>query len=241
MRTLVIFGPGGVGKSPLDGLLPESVLRVEPHRLRPNGPRDKDDVLYGHPCLRNQLHQLLNRLGFAPCYPTPGIEWFPQAMTLFIEVRSEWQLLFLPQPGFELAKAEIYAPHYVELVRIPTIRHVFGELEMVILNPSHLPIGREPGTQQEEDALLNDLRRKTKENCILRGDTQEQAEKRASSVTEELPAWREAIRMGAKEFQDWPFPEYEYSGDNEKRALAQAHDTIVKRWPELSLFLSRPP
>lgn len=216
-------------------------MRIEPYRLRPNGPRGKEDVLYGHPSLRDQLHQAFHRLGLAPSYPTPGIEWFPQAMTLFIKVRSEWQLLFLPPSGFGLAKGEIYAPRFIELLSIPTVRQAFGELETVILNPSDLPIGREPGTQQEEVDLLNDLSRKTKENCLRRGDTEEQAEKRAASVNEELPAWREATRMGAKEFQSWPFPEYEYSGDKEKQALAQAHDTIVERWPELSLFLSSPP
>ncbi len=240
-KTLSILGPGGVGKSPLDKLVQEDVVRIEPYRLRPGGPRDENDILYGHPKLREQLHQVFHGLGLSPRYPTPGIEWFPQAMTLFLKVRSEWQLLFLPQQGSELAKAEIYAPRLIELLDIPLIRQAFGRLQIIILNPSHLLIGDEPGSAREEAELLEDLTKRTMENCLLRGDAPEQAGKGAQSVGEELPAWREAIRIGGKEFREWPFPEHRYSRQDADLVLAQARAELVGRWPELASFLRSVP
>ncbi len=55
-QTLIIVGPGGVGKSPIDGLVRKDVLRLDPYRLRSKGhPRDTDDRLYAPPKLRDEL------------------------------------------------------------------------------------------------------------------------------------------------------------------------------------------
>jgi uncharacterized protein (TIGR03435 family) len=48
LNTLVLVGPGGMGKSPSDHVLEEDVVRVDPYRLRAVGPRDTADVLYAH-------------------------------------------------------------------------------------------------------------------------------------------------------------------------------------------------
>lgn len=241
MKTLLIFGPGGVGKSPLDKLLREDVLRIQPYRLRPGGPRDMNDSLYGHPRLREQIHEVFHGLGLSPCYPTPEIEWFPQAMTLFMKVRTEWQLLFLPRQTWGLAKAEIYAPRLIELLDIPAIRQALGELKMIVLNPSDLPISDKPGSQDAEANLLSDLTERTRTNCLRRGDPPEQADKRAQSVAEELPVWRKLIGMGAKEFWEWPFPEHKYRCQDAELVLTQARAELVRRWPQLTLFLRDDP
>ena len=54
-KTLVIMGPGGVGKSPLDALFKDGVIRLDPYRLRPNGPRGQGDKLYAPPELHDDL------------------------------------------------------------------------------------------------------------------------------------------------------------------------------------------
>ena len=46
-KTLMIFGPGGIGKSPIDRIVRSEAVRVDPYRLRPSGPRDSDDVFCG--------------------------------------------------------------------------------------------------------------------------------------------------------------------------------------------------
>ena len=53
--TLLITGPGGVGKSPLNRLVRPGVARVESYRLRRHGPRDAHDFYYAHPNLYRQL------------------------------------------------------------------------------------------------------------------------------------------------------------------------------------------
>jgi len=51
-RTVIIVGPGGVGKSPLDALFRDDIIKIDPYRLRPSGPRDSNDIFYAHPKLR---------------------------------------------------------------------------------------------------------------------------------------------------------------------------------------------
>lgn len=237
--TFMIFGPSGVGKSPLDKLVRKDVIRLEPYRLRPGGPRNAGDVLYAPPCLREQLHLTFHRLGLAPSFPARGIEWFPQAMTVLLKVRTDWQVLFLAGVEGKLAKAEIYAPSLIQLLDIPAIRHLFGDLKMVILNPATKAIGPEAQSPGEEEALLQALIECTEQNCTMRGDPSEQAKKRAESVREELPAWRRLIYLGAREYVGWPFPEYKYGrrDDPDPIILAQARSELVRRWPDLAVFL----
>lgn len=36
-RTVVVVGPGGVGKSPLDALFRDDMVKIDPYRLRSEG------------------------------------------------------------------------------------------------------------------------------------------------------------------------------------------------------------
>ena len=54
-NSLLLFGPGGIGKSPVDSIVRQDALRIDPYRLRPTGPCDAKDVYYAHPKLRSEL------------------------------------------------------------------------------------------------------------------------------------------------------------------------------------------
>jgi len=57
-RTLIVVGPGGVGKSPLDFLLKPDIIKIDPYRLRSDGPRNASDVLF-----RRRLRRLRRERG----------------------------------------------------------------------------------------------------------------------------------------------------------------------------------
>jgi hypothetical protein len=134
--TLLIVGPGGIGKSPLDKLIKPSVGRIDPYRLRREGPRDKDDVLYAHPRLRDELYLTYQRLGLGLTCFSQSVHWFPQANTLFFRVRGEWQLLLLEAVPAGLVKAEIFAPAIPAIFENPQVRRFFGRVSTIILHPA---------------------------------------------------------------------------------------------------------
>ncbi len=225
--TLIIVGPGGVGKSPLDGIIKQQAVRIDPYRLRKSGPRNSDDVFYAHPRLRDELYLTFHRVGFGPTCLSPTVHWFPQAMTLFLKVRTEWQVLFLEPLVGDIAKAEIFAPAIPTLLSTPQIRHVFGTVSAVVLNPIN---------QLHTLKNLDDLREVTKQNCLARGDKPDAAESRAGSVDEEAPAWLEMIALGAIEYPNWPFPEHLYTSTNLKDKLIEARRLLMKGNPRLEVF-----
>jgi len=102
--TLLVVGPGGIGKSPLDRGLRADVGRIDPYRLRKAGPRASRDVFYAHPRLRDELYFMYQRLGVSLTYLTDTVHWFPAASTLFLKVRDEWQLLLLEALPLESQK-----------------------------------------------------------------------------------------------------------------------------------------
>ena len=67
-RTMMVFGSGGIGKSPLDEILREDVAKIDPYRLRQR-PRDRaengdsPDLVYAHSNLRSELHRAFSSLG----------------------------------------------------------------------------------------------------------------------------------------------------------------------------------
>jgi len=225
--TLIIVGPGGIGKGPLDGIIKKDALRIDPYRLRGSGPRDQGDLFYAHPKLRDELYLTFQRLGLGLTCLSEDVHWFPQAMTLFLRVRRDWQVLFLEGLDGEIAKAETYAPAILVLLSNPQIRHVFGRLSMVVLNP----VGALATL-----ATLDELKRKTQENCQLRGDSPTSAEERAVSAGKEAPAWRQMIELGAIEYPNWPFPEHVYKIGDRKEKLIEARQTILTRNPCLEVF-----
>src|SRR5689334_21796689 len=101
--TLLIVGPGGIGKSRIEKLLRDEIARIDPYRLRSGGPRDRQikdgklvgekDVLYGHPKLRDELYATYQGLGVGLTRLSEHVHWFQQASTLFLKVRDEWQFL----------------------------------------------------------------------------------------------------------------------------------------------------
>ncbi|MBN1876076.1 MAG: hypothetical protein JXA33_17765 [Anaerolineae bacterium] len=85
-RTVIVVGPGCVGKSPLDALFRDDVIKIEPYRLRANGPRDSNDIFYANPKLREELLLTLAALNDRSLEIGSSewpIEWFPKSKILF--------------------------------------------------------------------------------------------------------------------------------------------------------------
>ncbi len=236
-RTVIVCGPGGSGKSPLDHLFRDDIERIESYRLRPDGPRNGRDTFYGNPRLYRELHVLLETLGDEPLM-IGTIEWFSKSKTMFFNVRGEDQFLTLGGLDGEIAKAEIYAPFLPDILSDPEICQHLGDVDIMILNPSCFSIA-----QMEN---LDDLKEKTDENCYARGDTEIQRERRVASIAEEAPAWKRLIEeFGAIEYWGWQFPEYRYTRppqgmsllDHQKGLLVRARDCLLTQKADLVIFL----
>jgi hypothetical protein len=216
-RTLIIVGPGGIGKSPLDKLLHPDVIRIEPYRHREN-PRDAEDVLYAPKSLRTQLEKVLLQSGDIPEERKVDVDngkletvlLFPINRVLMFPVRDEEQTLILPESANHgHYKMEIYAPVLPELLKIPDVTDMMGEITVMVLNPSETSL-------TAENPPYDDIAERTKINCKLRGDKKKSIKKRKDSVKEEAPFWRELLLHGgnykAIEFSGWDFPEWKYKG-----------------------------
>jgi len=207
--TLIIVGPGGAGKSPIDKLVRSDVVRLDPYRLRTDGPRDREDRLYVSPKLHNELASVFE--GFADNATIEKdagetVEWYPKAGVAFFTVRGEWQCLIIPNNMGTLAKMEIYAPVLPLLLSISQFASILGNCKIIVLNPA-----------PESLLLMGDwttLENKTEHNCRERGDSEQSTQKRVKSVVAEAPYWRELVKThGAIEAVDWQFPEYVYKRD----------------------------
>jgi hypothetical protein len=225
--TLVVVGPGGIGKSPLDRAVKAEVCRIDPYRLRRAGPRDSQDVLYAHPRLRDELYLTYQRLGVGLTYLSDRVHWFPAAGTLFLKVRDEWHVMFLEALPAGIAKAEIFAPAIRAMFENPQVRCRFGRVSMVVLDPAG-PL--------ETLTDLGPVKEKTRFNCQRRGDAPDSVEKRVASIDEEAEAWREMIALGATEFANWEFAEYVYREKGERETLAAARRVLLDRCPRLEVF-----
>lgn len=239
-RTLMIFGPGGIGKSPLSSIIRRDVISVDPYRLRER-PRDRaenggdPDLFYAHRNLRSELHQAFALLGdhVETLSTEPVVEWFPKARTSFFDVRGEWQCLLLGSSEGRLAKAEIFGPTVPVLFRRQEIRSLFGELSIVILNPV------EPLQTLKGD--YRTLKEATEQNCRKARRTEKDVKKRVNSLDDprvpEAPAWLAMLQLeGALEFPRWPFPEWAYESDRHS-TLIEARRTLVQRSNALIPFL----
>lgn len=228
-KTLMIFGPGGIGKSPLDSIVRDDVLRIDPYRLRRTGPRDKGDKFYANERIKDELVGALKKLG-DECNlisKDPAIEWYPKSQVLFFQVRSEWQCLFCDGLNSNLAKAEIYAPVVPFLLKHPFFKSVFGEIHMIVLNPV------------EKLTTLNDfsmLQNATADNCRKRGDSEESIQKRIESIVEEATAWREILTLGGVEYPNWNYAEYKYKDDRVKTRDEVRRELIMEN-KALEIFI----
>ena len=98
-RTVIIVGPGGVGKSPLESLFATDVS-IDPYRLRPEGPdKNKNDMFYAHTQLRLQLEDIFKVFKQSPQeigrIGDDSILWYTRAETLLFKVRKQDQVLIL--------------------------------------------------------------------------------------------------------------------------------------------------
>lgn len=236
--TLVLVGPGGIGKSPLSHALKPSLASVDPYRLRAGGPRDRNDMLYVAPKLRHELHSVFHALSLEPRKLGPTVEWFREAKLLFFQVRDDWQLLVLAGLDAALAKAEIYAPVIPLLLREPEIADILGRIEGLVLHPA-------AGSLRTMETW-DELEAKTAANCARRGDDPQSIKKRTESIREEAPAWKAMVDEGATEHEAWPFPEYIFKREgltgsalrvHQIDLLLEAKAALVARNPRLAVFL----
>jgi hypothetical protein len=232
--TLILVGPGGVGKGPLANLIRDYAVAIDPYRLRPEGPRkESDDPLYAHPKLRTEIHGILSGFGETPrqisCEPEK-MEWFPRAKVLFFTVRGMWQCLILQGLEGEIAKAELYAPVLPAMLKVEEIREAIGCPVILVLNPAPTPL--------LEMLDWQELESKTRENCAWRGDSSDSVEKRVRTIRVEAPAWRALIaEQGAIELTSWAFPEFRFKKEDERELLRQARSVILRGHPQLGVFL----
>lgn len=147
-------------------------------------------------------------------------------MTIFLKVRKDWQILFLEGLNAEIGKAEIYAPAIPVLLENPQIRHVFGELSLVLLNPVD---------KLEKLKSLDPLKDETRKNCKLRRDKPDSIENRVRSIDEEAPAWFKLLALGATEYPRWPYAEHTYQKSKKKKLIA-ARKHLLKGNPCLEIF-----
>jgi hypothetical protein len=180
------------------------VVRLDPYRLRVDGPRDQDDRLYAPPKLRDELASVFRAFGDTPIVKKADdetVEWYPRAGVAFFTVRGEWQCVIVPSDTGTLAKMEIYAPVLPTLMTIPEFIKALGAGKILVLNPSAESL-RSMGNWKS-------LEEETEYNCRQRGDSEKSVQKRVASIPAEVPYWRElVVKHGAIEAVDWQFPEY---------------------------------
>lgn len=232
-NTLIIVGPGGVGKGPLTRLIRANAVALDPHRLRTNGPRrESNDPLYAPPKFRLELLSVLSALGDSlrdiPC-ETEKLEWCPKSKVLLFTVRGEWQCLILYGLENEIAKAELYAPIIPAILGITEISKSIGKIKVIVLNPSKIHLS--------EMSSWTDLQEITRENCKRRGDSSISIAKRVSTIPIEAPAWRALIAdYHAIEITNWQFSEYRFKVEDNRHLLIEARRTILNISPELDIF-----
>ncbi len=227
--TLIIVGPGGSGKSPIDKLVRSDVIKLDPYRLRIDGPRDQGDRLYAPPKLRDELASVLYRFADnATIKKDAGetVEWYPKACVAFFTVRGEWQCVIVPSDTGTLAKMEIFAPVLPTLLTISEFANVLGDYRIIVLNPT-----------PESLLSMSDwkmLEEKTRYNCMERGDSIKSIQNRVKSIAAEAPYWRDLVNIyGAIEVVDWQFPEYVYklnpeANQNAKQCLLSKDEILAQ-------------
>jgi hypothetical protein len=239
-QTIVIVGAGGAGKSPLNHILKDEVIKIDPYRLRLKGPRNSNDYCYAPPQLRSELAELMAGLGEQPQIFTgqgETIEWYPRGQILFFTVRGIWQFLMLNRLSGTLAKAEIYAPVFQTLLSLTNLSTVLGQMHIIVLNPAPQKLANLHGWQ-----ILAEV---TKNNCELRGDPPDSVRERAYSIEIESQSWRQLIEQhGAIEYAGWEFTEFLYKKapwnkpliEHQKHLLLKARKRLLAGRPELDIF-----
>jgi len=244
-KTLIITGPGGIGKSPLDELLlPKSKMkRIEPLRHREN-PRE-NDIWYAPDWLPKRLEESLKILGDKAKNignaKTEKIRWFQKSRIVMFTVRGVWQTLFLPaQTNMGLIKMEIYAPVLWELLKISDFKKTLGDIRVLILNPSEKSLLDKANPNADKE-----IAKMTEINCQERGDAQDKIDARVKSVKEEAPFWRELLERNQTsdfrsfEITGWEYPEWKFK--NHKKEGEKEFDSFCNKAKESLLTNTKLP
>lgn len=238
-KTLLIFGPGGIGKSPIDDIIRHDVVRIDPYRMRER-PRDREenggipDFFYANPKLRLELTWIFQKLGDIKekLSTKPLVEFFPKAQAAFFDVRGDWQCLLLGSLEAKFAKAEIFGPAVPALFSCSDVRSVFGDVLIVILNPVQ-PLSTLNGD-------FEPIKDATADNCRKAGRSEKDINKRVKSIDDpeasEVNAWLAMLDLGGTEFPNWAFPEYVYDQDR-VGTLVKARRALIAGLPAISQFL----
>lgn len=240
-KTLLIFGPGGIGKSPIDDIIGRNIIRIDPYRMRER-PRDRDenggipDFFYANPKLRPELTWIFENLGDKKenLSAKPLVEFFPKAQAAFFDVRGDWQCLFLGSLEAELAKAEIFGPVVPALFSRSEVRSIFGDFSIIILNPVE-PLRTLNGNYEG-------MKKKTEENCRKAGRSEKDIKKRVNSIDDpkasEAEAWLAMLNLGGIEFPNWAFPEFAYQKHRITKLIEAKKALLDKNHTLVSFFLS---
>ena len=240
-KTLLIFGPGGIGKSPIDDIIRPNVIRIDPYRMRER-PRDRDenggnpDFFYANPKLRPELTWIFQNLGDTKhnLSAEPLVEFFPNAQATFFDVRGDWQCLLLGSLQAELAKAEIFGPVVPALFTRPDVQTIFGDFSIIILNPVE-PL-------KTLNSNYRGMKDKTEENCREAGRSEKDIKKRVDSIDDpkasEAEAWLAMLDLGGIEYPNWAFPEYIFKEDRITKLIEAKKVLLAKNRALESFFLS---
>ncbi|MBC7093719.1 hypothetical protein H5T53_06930 [Candidatus Bipolaricaulota bacterium] len=105
-------------------------------------------------------------------------------------------------------------------------------MRMILLNPAPLSV-----LHVDTEALTQELKACTANNCRMRGDVEEAIKWRVASIDEELPIWRKLVEdYRAIEYVGWQFPEYRYSKEDPVCVLREARQELLSRCAALAAF-----
>ncbi|MFW9990127.1 MAG: hypothetical protein ACFFC3_15900 [Candidatus Odinarchaeota archaeon] len=243
-ETIIIVGPGGIGKSPLSDLFGTDIILLDPYRLRKDGPRDNKDKNYANPNLWDFMDGIFEEnINDIVKKEELCIIRKKKILVLFFKVRNDYQILFirnLDKDKQSLARLEIYAPILKKILEEKKCEDIFGKVHLIILNPLI-------NSYNDKNFDFEDLKRKTRENCKERGDSEKSINDRIDNLEEEWNAWKKLIEFFKNEkekgnqqyfcyeYKNWQFAEFEYK-NKEKEVLDKAREKLVENNTELEKF-----
>ena len=123
------------------------MLRIDPYRLRKEGPRQVQfnehsseglkDIHYAHPRLKEEMEAMLKKGGDVGLDLGHDINWYDKFKVMIFRVRETWQILnfcSILNKEDEIVKAEIYAPILPYIIGSGRFKFL-GHIHVVILNP----------------------------------------------------------------------------------------------------------
>lgn len=244
IETIIIVGPGGIGKSPLSGLFGTDIILLDPFRLRKDGPRDNKDKNYANPNLWDFMDGIFDEnINETVKKEELCIIRKEMILALFFKVRNDYQILFIQNLDKEkqsLARLEIYAPILNKILEDKKYESIFGKVHLIILNPLI-------NSYNDKNFDFEDLKRKTRTNCKERGDSEKSINDRIDNLEEEWDAWKKLIEFFKNEnekgnqqyfcyeYKNWEFAEFKYK-NKEKEVLDEARKKLVENNTELEKF-----